>query len=237
MAAKWCWEEIGEGLERHRNNQYNKQEASVSFLRVPDLALESTDLRVRVSVECEDNASQRLPLNEFSFSTDIGWFTFYILSAFAVNMAGSSLAVSELQAARVQHELPLPKVLEGWYPLDGIETIQQTCTWLPVLRRAHSGCAAASMKDDRPLICPNPWRAAPHKLVDVEARTPVDNHEEIYRLFPKLTERPLAIAHLEPAAPEPKGSLRIGVVLSGGQAAGGHNGESTLFPWILCPPQ
>lgn len=78
----------------------------------------------------------------------------------------------------------------------------------------------------------------PSVMIDGEERSCVNNHEDICALFPNLT---LAfgtphLMHLRPADPsQPPPShtpLRIGVVLSGGQAAGGHNVIIGLFNYL-----
>ena len=76
----------------------------------------------------------------------------------------------------------------------------------------------------------------PHRLADGAERNEVNNHPEILSLFPNLTQHPLSLVHLEPtsADADPEGSrpLRVGVVLSGGQAAGGHNVIYGLFQYL-----
>lgn len=58
--------------------------------------------------------------------------------------------------------------------------------------------------------------------------------DAIKPLFPAMTENPLACT-FEPTAAEPgkiNPPLRIGCVLSGGQAAGGHNVIVGLYEYI-----
>ena len=67
------------------------------------------------------------------------------------------------------------------------------------------------------------------KLVEGEATTRVDNHEEIKALFPKTYGMPLVAF-----APGEEKSVRmnVGVILSGGQAPGGHNVITGLFDTV-----
>ncbi|PSC71449.1 pyrophosphate-fructose 6-phosphate 1-phosphotransferase subunit beta 1 [Micractinium conductrix] len=71
-----------------------------------------------------------------------------------------------------------------------------------------------------------------HSVTEGEERECVGNHDEICGLFPRLScncERPLRMVNLTaapaagPDGPHAAHPLRIGVVLSGGQASGGHN--------------
>jgi pyrophosphate--fructose-6-phosphate 1-phosphotransferase len=78
----------------------------------------------------------------------------------------------------------------------------------------------------------------PHVLVDGEERNSMNNNEVICALFPHLTgdQGPLHLVHLEQCDPsmDPEGGepLRIGLVLSGGQAAGGHNVIWGLYEYL-----
>ena len=83
--------------------------------------------------------------------------------------------------------------------------------------------------------CPNPTRgcallrnAGPHAFIEGGLRKAVGDHEAINALFPHLCQPGLRrmvhfVGTTEGGEPVPRGPLRIGVVLSGGQAAGGHN--------------
>lgn len=77
----------------------------------------------------------------------------------------------------------------------------------------------------------------PHVLVDGEERNTVNNEEQICSLFPRLTGDfgPLHLVHLEPATQAFEADatpLRVGIVLSGGQAAGGHNVIWGLYEYL-----
>ncbi|KAL4533239.1 hypothetical protein Ndes2526A_g08680 [Nannochloris sp. 'desiccata'] len=78
----------------------------------------------------------------------------------------------------------------------------------------------------------------PHALVDGEERNSMNNDEVICSLFPHLTgdQGPVHLVHLEQcdASVDPKNSkpLRVGLVLSGGQAAGGHNVIWGLYEYL-----
>lgn len=63
----------------------------------------------------------------------------------------------------------------------------------------------------------------------------VSHHEEIQKQFPKSFGRPIVRA--KEGDPRSSKELRVGVVLSGGQAAGGHNVITGLFDALqaLCP--
>lgn len=66
----------------------------------------------------------------------------------------------------------------------------------------------------------------PEKLILKEKET-LSVADELAPLFPKTLSQP--IVHIEVGAPLDKKPLKVGVVLSGGQAAGGHNVISGLF--------
>nr|ABK26333.1 unknown [Picea sitchensis] len=93
---------------------------------------------------------------------------------------------SEVQSSRLDHQLPLPSVLE-----------------------------------------------APFKLVSGPPTTAAGSPEDIAKLFPQLYGQPSV--HLVPsdtAALKSDRKLNIGVVLSGGQAPGGHNVIAGLFDYV-----
>ncbi|KAL6774582.1 hypothetical protein ACKKBG_A25560 [Auxenochlorella protothecoides x Auxenochlorella symbiontica] len=76
----------------------------------------------------------------------------------------------------------------------------------------------------------------PHEIVEQETRQAAANHEAIAKLFPQLCRSPLHLLRLVPGehAPHAEGHrpLRIGVVLSGGQAPGGHNVITGIFDYL-----
>lgn len=72
--------------------------------------------------------------------------------------------------------------------------------------------------------------------MEQETRQAAANHEAIAKLFPQLCRSPLHLLRLVPGehAPHAEGHrpLRIGVVLSGGQAPGGHNVITGIFDYL-----
>ena len=69
--------------------------------------------------------------------------------------------------------------------------------------------------------------------VNIKAGAPtqsVDNQEDIKKLFPNTYGMP--IIEFEPAASENNSKINVGVILSGGQAPGGHNVITGLFDQI-----
>ncbi|CAI9264027.1 unnamed protein product [Lactuca saligna] len=83
---------------------------------------------------------------------------------------------------------------------------------------------------DHPLALPSVFRS-PFKIVDGPASSAAGNPDEIAKLFPSLFGQPSAI--LVPGESNESGSaLKIGVVLSGGQAPGGHNVISGIFDYL-----
>ncbi|CAD5165093.1 pyrophosphate--fructose 6-phosphate 1-phosphotransferase subunit beta [Musa acuminata AAA Group] len=71
------------------------------------------------------------------------------------------------------------------------------------------------------------------KLVDGPPSSAAGNPDEIAKLFPNLFGQPSA--KVVPTGSDPSdsaGSLKIGVVLSGGQAPGGHNVISGIFDYL-----
>ena len=58
----------------------------------------------------------------------------------------------------------------------------------------------------------------------------VDNQEDIKKLFPNTYGMP--IIEFEPATSENNSKINVGVILSGGQAPGGHNVITGLFDQI-----
>ena len=57
--------------------------------------------------------------------------------------------------------------------------------------------------------------------------------DEIAKLFPRLFGQPSAMLVPSDNAVQPNQKLKIGVVLSGGQAPGGHNVISGIFGKII----
>ncbi|KAI3829398.1 hypothetical protein L1987_03521 [Smallanthus sonchifolius] len=83
---------------------------------------------------------------------------------------------------------------------------------------------------DHPLALPSIFRN-PFKVVDGPASSAAGNPDEIAKLFPCLFGQPSAM--LVPGESTESGtSLKIGVVLSGGQAPGGHNVISGIFDYL-----
>ncbi|CAI9264029.1 unnamed protein product [Lactuca saligna] len=83
---------------------------------------------------------------------------------------------------------------------------------------------------DHPLALPSVFRS-PFKIVDGPASSAAGNPDEIAKLFPSLFGQPSAI--LVPGESNESGSaLKIGVVLSGGQAPGEHNVISEIFDYL-----
>ena len=65
------------------------------------------------------------------------------------------------------------------------------------------------------------------KIKEGEPTQSVDNHEEIKKLFPNTYGMPLV--EFVPAEKQDSVRINVGVILSGGQAPGGHNVISGLF--------
>ncbi|MFS7905042.1 putative diphosphate--fructose-6-phosphate 1-phosphotransferase [Helianthus anomalus] len=83
---------------------------------------------------------------------------------------------------------------------------------------------------DHPLALPSIFRN-PFKVVDGPPSSAAGNPDEIAKLFPSLFGQPSAT--LVPGeSNEPRTPLKIGVVLSGGQAPGGHNVISGIFDYL-----
>ncbi|KAL6539759.1 hypothetical protein OROHE_011530 [Orobanche hederae] len=71
------------------------------------------------------------------------------------------------------------------------------------------------------------------KVVDGPPSSAAGNPDEIAKLFPSLFGQPSAmLVPGDASAAVPNKSLKIGVVLSGGQAPGGHNVISGLFDYL-----
>ncbi|XP_042412888.1 pyrophosphate--fructose 6-phosphate 1-phosphotransferase subunit beta-like [Zingiber officinale] len=85
---------------------------------------------------------------------------------------------------------------------------------------------------NHPLPLPSVLKS-PFKLLDGPESSAAGNPDEIAKLFPNLFGQPSA--KLVPADSDPSdlpSSLKIGVVLSGGQAPGGHNVISGIFDFL-----
>ncbi|KAL5163660.1 Pyrophosphate--fructose 6-phosphate 1-phosphotransferase subunit beta [Glycine soja] len=73
----------------------------------------------------------------------------------------------------------------------------------------------------------------PFIIVDGPQSSAAGNPEEIAKLFPKLFGQPsAALVPSDSHAPHANRKLKIGVVLSGGQAPGGHNVISGIFDYL-----
>ncbi|PKA47853.1 Pyrophosphate--fructose 6-phosphate 1-phosphotransferase subunit beta [Apostasia shenzhenica] len=85
---------------------------------------------------------------------------------------------------------------------------------------------------NHPLPLPSVLKSS-FEIVDGPPSSAAGNPEEIAKLFPCLFGQPSA--SLVPTGTDPSelgGSLKIGVVLSGGQAPGGHNVISGIFDYL-----
>ncbi|KAK9935950.1 hypothetical protein M0R45_012821 [Rubus argutus] len=73
----------------------------------------------------------------------------------------------------------------------------------------------------------------PFKLVDGPASSAAGNPDEIAKLFPNVFGQPSAqLVECDSSSELPEQKLKIGVVLSGGQAPGGHNVISGIFDYL-----
>ncbi|KAB1201558.1 Pyrophosphate--fructose 6-phosphate 1-phosphotransferase subunit beta [Morella rubra] len=85
---------------------------------------------------------------------------------------------------------------------------------------------------DHPLPLPSVLRS-PFKIVDGPASSAAGNPGEIAKLFPNLFGQPSAmLVPSESDMAQPDQKLKIGVVLSGGQAPGGHNVICGIFDYL-----
>ncbi|XP_072992492.1 pyrophosphate--fructose 6-phosphate 1-phosphotransferase subunit beta-like [Typha latifolia] len=86
---------------------------------------------------------------------------------------------------------------------------------------------------NHPLPLPSVLKS-PFKVVDGPPSSAAGNPDEIAKLFPGLFGQPSAMLVPTDAAGSEmaSGGLRIGVVLSGGQAPGGHNVISGIFDYL-----
>lgn len=103
----------------------------------------------------------------------------------------------------------------------------------PVIGRVASVYSdVQSHRIDQPLPFPSVLKN-PFKIVDGPPSSSAGNPEEIAKLFPCLFAQPSAL--LLPnysSSVQVNKNLKIGVVLSGGQAPGGHNVISGLFDYL-----
>ena len=72
----------------------------------------------------------------------------------------------------------------------------------------------------------------PVKAVEGAATQSVGNQAEIKELFPNTYGMP--VITFEPGAPIELPVFNVGIILSGGQAPGGHNVISGLFDGVKC---
>ncbi|CAL0307272.1 unnamed protein product [Lupinus luteus] len=73
----------------------------------------------------------------------------------------------------------------------------------------------------------------PFKMVDGPQTSSVGNPDQIAKLFPHLFGQPsLTLLPIQSDTLQPSHKLKIGVVLSGGQAPGGHNVISGIFDYL-----
>lgn len=73
----------------------------------------------------------------------------------------------------------------------------------------------------------------PFKLVNGPASSAAGNPDEIAKLFPNVFGQPSAqLVECDSSSELPEQKLKIGVVLSGGQAPGGHNVISGIFDYL-----
>lgn len=104
------------------------------------------------------------------------------------------------------------------------------------------------MERGHPPACPDPASSTlftpfarrerapgPHRIEEHEFRKASTDHDTIAGLFPNLCSGDLRLLRLVPREDGEGGTgkpLRIGVVLSGGQAPGGHNVIAGIFDYL-----
>ncbi|XP_020259124.1 pyrophosphate--fructose 6-phosphate 1-phosphotransferase subunit beta-like [Asparagus officinalis] len=100
---------------------------------------------------------------------------------------------------------------------------------------AAPGRLASEVQTSRlnhPLPLPSVLKS-PFKIADGPPSSAAGNPDEIAKLFPKLFGQPSAMLVPTGSVPsEMTGTLKVGVVLSGGQAPGGHNVISGIFDYL-----
>ena len=140
----------------------------------------------------------------------------------------SRFHLSELQKQRLKHKVDIPDILKGrlWLIVLG------SCGWFRV---SDLICVIDQDIAEYKLMYHLFKCSVPHTLVRGEERD-CNNKPEILALFPNLSsqDESLSLCHLrETVGHLEKGkSMRVGIVLSGGQAAGGHNVIIGLYRYL-----
>ncbi|XP_010476153.1 PREDICTED: pyrophosphate--fructose 6-phosphate 1-phosphotransferase subunit beta 1 [Camelina sativa] len=101
----------------------------------------------------------------------------------------------------------------------------------PAKGRASVYSEVQSSRINNALPLPSVLKGA-FKIVEGPASTAAGNPDEIAKLFPGLYGQPSVAVVPDQNAPTSAQKLKIGVVLSGGQAPGGHNVISGLFDYL-----
>ncbi|ESQ35632.1 hypothetical protein EUTSA_v10007237mg [Eutrema salsugineum] len=101
----------------------------------------------------------------------------------------------------------------------------------PAKGRASVYSEVQSSRINNPLPLPSVLKGA-FKIVEGPASSAAGNPDEIAKLFPGLYGQPSVSVVPDQSAPSSGQKLKIGVVLSGGQAPGGHNVISGLFDYL-----
>ncbi|XP_023520077.1 pyrophosphate--fructose 6-phosphate 1-phosphotransferase subunit beta-like [Cucurbita pepo subsp. pepo] len=103
----------------------------------------------------------------------------------------------------------------------------------PVISPVSSECSELQAhRIDQPLPFPSVLKN-PFKFVDGPPSSAAGNPDEIAKLFPSLFGQPSAmLVPSDSSLVQMNQKLKIGVVLSGGQAPGGHNVISGLFDYL-----
>ncbi|CAL9214631.1 unnamed protein product [Arabidopsis halleri] len=101
----------------------------------------------------------------------------------------------------------------------------------PAKGRASVYSEVQSNRINNALPLPSVLKGA-FKIVEGPASSAAGNPEEIAKLFPGLYGQPSVAVVPDQSAPSSAPKLKIGVVLSGGQAPGGHNVISGLFDYL-----
>ncbi|EOA40028.1 hypothetical protein CARUB_v10008719mg [Capsella rubella] len=101
----------------------------------------------------------------------------------------------------------------------------------PAKGRASVYSEVQSSRINNALPLPSVLKGA-FKIVEGPASTAAGNPDEIAKLFPGLYGQPSVAVVPDQSAPSSAQKLKIGVVLSGGQAPGGHNVISGLFDYL-----
>ncbi|XP_078443171.1 pyrophosphate--fructose 6-phosphate 1-phosphotransferase subunit beta-like [Wolffia australiana] len=86
---------------------------------------------------------------------------------------------------------------------------------------------------DHELLLPSVLKAPAFRVVDCAGSSAAGNPDEIKKLFPNLFGQPSARLELADSWPfETDRKLKVGIVLSGGQAPGGHNVICGIFDYL-----